>query len=148
LIKRTYLRERVTTSLSQTNLQPSVDLQKSIDTKFIMTSPSAQAAAQALNAKLENEARTVIDELERNYLRKTARKAYACVVTCYDKAGTAGSADALENCARQCQVPHQQGNAYVQNVRIFVSVVMKRGISLLYQHRPDQTLLSSFPGRF
>jgi hypothetical protein len=82
-----------------------------------MSNPAVQAKAQALNAKLEGEARVAIDEMERNYLRKKAREAYACSTKCYDKAGTSGPIDALENCVRNCQVPHQQANGYLQNVR-------------------------------
>jgi hypothetical protein len=80
-----------------------------------MASPAAQAKANALNAKLEAEARTAIDEIERLFLRNIARKAAVCCTTCYDKAGTTGSSDSLEHCVLQCQAPSQQANAYVQN---------------------------------
>lgn len=83
-----------------------------------MSNPAVQAKAQALNAKLEAEARIAIDELEKKHLRKSAREAYACSVKCYDKAGATGPADVLENCVRQCQVPHQQANGLMQNVRL------------------------------
>ena len=35
-----------------------------------MANPQIQAQANALNAKLENEASKVIDDIERNWLRK------------------------------------------------------------------------------
>lgn len=87
-----------------------------------MASPAAQAKAQALNAKLEGQARVVIDDIEKTQLRKVARKAYQCSVTCYDKAGTTGASEALEQCVRQCQVPYQQANQYVQEVCVYIIV--------------------------
>jgi len=81
-----------------------------------MASPAAQAKAQALNAKLEGEARVAIDDIDKSFMRKLARKSYACAVQCYDKAGTSGASEALEHCVQQCQVPHQQANNYLQNV--------------------------------
>jgi len=75
-----------------------------------------QARANALNAKLEAEASKVLDDLERNLLRKVARESFACAVKCYDKAGASGSADALEACTRNCQAPYQQSSVLVQNV--------------------------------
>lgn len=77
-------------------------------------STQAQTKAQALNHKLESEARATLDEIEREHLRGIAKKAYQCAVTCYDKAGTRGSTEALENCVRSCQMPHQQSQNYVQ----------------------------------
>lgn len=79
-----------------------------------MVTPAGQAKAQALNAKLEGDARMAIDDIEKQFLRKEARKAYACSVTCYDKAGTTGPVDSLEACVRQCQIPYQQANQVVQ----------------------------------
>jgi hypothetical protein len=79
-----------------------------------MASPAAQAKAQALNAKLEGEARVAIDDIEKHCLRKEARKSYVCSVKCYDKAGSTQPIDVLEQCVRQCQAPHQQANGYVQ----------------------------------
>jgi hypothetical protein len=38
-----------------------------------MATPAGQAKAQALNAKLEGEARVAIDELERKYMRTQAK---------------------------------------------------------------------------
>jgi hypothetical protein len=81
-----------------------------------MSSAQAQARANALNARLEGEAQTVIDEIERKYVRPVARKAHACALKCYDSAGSSGSADALDACVRQCQGGHQQANNYVQSV--------------------------------
>eukprot|EP00934_Nitzschia_sp_Nitz4_P007661 Nitzschia sp. Nitz4//scaffold29_size155292//97990//98517//NITZ4_002671-RA/size155292-augustus-gene-0.231-mRNA-1//-1//CDS//3329546487//7651//frame0 len=76
---------------------------------------SMQARANALNAKMEGEASAVLDEIEKKQLRKIARESFACAVKCYDKAGTTGPAEALENCARSCQTPYQQSTAFVQN---------------------------------
>ena len=81
---------------------------------------SAQAKAQALNVELENQARVVLDELDQKHLRKVARGAYACALACYDKAGSSGPASALDHCVQTCQIPHQQANAMVQNVRCSV----------------------------
>jgi hypothetical protein len=83
-----------------------------------MASPAAQAKAQALNAKLEGEARIAIDEIDKTHIRRLAREAHACAVQCYDKAGTSGSSDALEACAANCQLKHRQASAMVQQVRI------------------------------
>uniref|UniRef100_A0A7S2YSU4 Protein FAM136A n=1 Tax=Entomoneis paludosa TaxID=265537 RepID=A0A7S2YSU4_9STRA len=80
-----------------------------------MTSSAAQQKAQMLNAKLETAARDMLDDIERNHLRKMARTAYSCVVSCYDKAGATGSPESLDHCAQSCQVPHQQANHHVQN---------------------------------
>ena len=81
------------------------------------SSSSAQVKAQQLNAKLEQAARNVIDVIDQKYVRKIARSAYACVVSCYDKAGSSGSSETLDHCARSCHAPHQQANHVVQNVR-------------------------------
>jgi len=82
-----------------------------------MASPAAQAKAQALNARLEAEARVAVDDVDKKYMRKIARKSHACAVKCYDDAGSSGSSDALEACVRKCQAEHQQANSYVQQVR-------------------------------
>ena len=82
-----------------------------------MASPAIQAKANALNAKMEGEAGSIIDSIEKNLMRKVARSSFACAVSCYDKAGTTSPSDALEACARNCQVPYQQANNLVQNVR-------------------------------
>ena len=79
-----------------------------------MSSPAAQAQANALNAKMEGEASKVLDDIERTYMRKIARGSFACAVKCYDKAGKNGPAEALDHCARSCQVPYQQAGAMVQ----------------------------------
>lgn len=83
-----------------------------------MSSAAMQARATALNAKMEGEAAAMLETIERSQLRKIARESFACAVRCYDKAGTSGPSDVLENCARNCQVPYQQATALVQNVRI------------------------------
>ena len=81
-----------------------------------MASPALQAKANALNAKMEGEASTILDSIERNYIRKVARGSFQCAVNCYDKAGTSGSGDQLDACARNCQVPYQQAQQLVQQV--------------------------------
>ena len=83
-----------------------------------MASPDLQAKANALNARMEGEAKVVIDEVERTLLRRIARSSYACVVNCYDKAGKTGSSEELENCSRQCQAPNQVAHNAVQQVRL------------------------------
>ncbi|KAG7351744.1 protein of unknown function DUF842 containing protein [Nitzschia inconspicua] len=79
-----------------------------------MSNPQIQAQANALNAKMETEATQVLDDIERNWMRKVARESFACAVKCYDKAGKSGPAEALEQCARKCQMPYQQASALVQ----------------------------------
>lgn len=83
-----------------------------------MSNPAMQAKAQALNAKMEGEARVVLDEIERTVLRKKAKESYQCVVKCFDKAGTTGPSEVLESCARNCQVPYQRANQFVQEVSL------------------------------
>ena len=85
---------------------------------FIMASQEAQSKAQALNIKLESAARAVIDDIEKNHLRKVAKDAFKCAVACYDKAGTTGPSEALEHCVQHCQLPHRQKQQYVQQVRV------------------------------
>jgi hypothetical protein len=82
-----------------------------------MSSSAMQAKANALNAKIEGEAGVVLENIEKNLLRKVARESFSCAVKCYDKAGSTGPPEALENCARNCQVPYQQAQGLVQNVR-------------------------------
>ena len=82
--------------------------------------PAGQAKAQALNSKIEGEARIVLDDIDRRYIRKHAREAHKCALDCYDKAGTAGSAEMLEQCARNCQMQHQMASNYVQQVSSFL----------------------------
>ena len=82
-----------------------------------MASPAVQAKANALNAKMEAEAGSVLDSIERTMIRKVARHSFKCAVDCYDKAGTTGAAEPLDGCARNCQVPYQQTQQLVQNVR-------------------------------
>ncbi|KAL3910562.1 MAG: hypothetical protein SGILL_007647 [Bacillariaceae sp.] len=79
-----------------------------------MSNPAIQAQANGLNAKMEGEASKVLDDIERNYMRKVARESFNCAVKCYDKAGKSGPAEALEQCARNCQIPYQQSSAHVQ----------------------------------
>lgn len=79
-----------------------------------MSSPALQSKAQALNAKMEGEAKIVLDDIERTLLRPIARKSYACVVSCYDKAGSKGAPEQLEQCSRQCQIPYQKAHNMVQ----------------------------------
>ena len=87
-----------------------------------MSSQAAQTKAQALNMKLEGSAREVLDEIDKHHLRKVARAAFACAVACYDKAGTTGPAEALDQCTANCQLPHRQKQQYVQQVRCVVCV--------------------------
>mmetsp|Transcript_2017 Transcript_2017/g.4327 ORF Transcript_2017/g.4327 Transcript_2017/m.4327 type:complete len:153 (-) Transcript_2017:420-878(-) len=79
-----------------------------------MASAAIQAQANALNAKMEGEASKMLDEVERNWMRKVARQSFACAVKCYDKAGTSGPAESLESCTRNCQAPYQQSSNLVQ----------------------------------
>lgn len=48
-----------------------------------MATSAAQTKAQALNAKLEGAARETIDDIEKQHLRKVARKAFTCAIACY-----------------------------------------------------------------
>ena len=82
-----------------------------------MASPALQAKAQALNARMEGEAKVVVDEIERTKLRPIARKSYACVVQCYDKAGATESADSLEHCSQKCLNRYQLAHNVIQQVR-------------------------------
>ena len=82
-----------------------------------MSSSDAQNKANALNVRMQGEAGKVLDEIERNLIRKVARESFACALKCYDKAGATGPSDQLEQCARNCQIPHQQAANLVQNVR-------------------------------
>mmetsp|Transcript_15169 Transcript_15169/g.20695 ORF Transcript_15169/g.20695 Transcript_15169/m.20695 type:complete len:155 (-) Transcript_15169:363-827(-) len=79
-----------------------------------MASASLQAKANELNLRMEGEARKVMDGVESRLLRPIARGSYACVVSCYDKAGAKGSTDILERCSKECQVPYQRAHAVVQ----------------------------------
>jgi Eukaryotic protein of unknown function (DUF842) len=82
-----------------------------------MSSAATQARVQELNLKIESEARNVLDGIDRHWLRNVAKSSYKCVLTCYDKAGTTGSSESLDNCSRNCQVKFQHANSIVQNVR-------------------------------
>lgn len=79
-----------------------------------MVGSDLQSKANTLNARMEGEAKKSIDEIERTLLRPIARKAYACVVKCYDDAGQKGTAEQIERCSRQCQVPYQHANNILQ----------------------------------
>lgn len=79
-----------------------------------MSSNQMQAKAQALNSKMEAEARGVLDEIEKTEIRKVAKKGVQCVLKCYDTAGTTGAGDVLENCVQNCQAPSKQANQLVQ----------------------------------
>mmetsp|Transcript_12609 Transcript_12609/g.14800 ORF Transcript_12609/g.14800 Transcript_12609/m.14800 type:complete len:154 (+) Transcript_12609:94-555(+) len=79
-----------------------------------MASPDLQAKANALNARMEGQAKIAIDEVERTLLRTIARDSYTCVVSCYDKAGTKGPSEQLEHCSRECQAPNQMAHNTVQ----------------------------------
>ena len=82
-----------------------------------MASAAIQAQANALNAKMEGEASKMLDDVERNWMRRVARQSFVCAVKCYDKAGTSGPAESLESCTRSCQAPYQQSSNLVQQVR-------------------------------
>jgi len=84
---------------------------------YTMASPDLQAKANALNARMEGEAKIAIDEVERTLLRTIARQSYVCVVNCYDKAGKSGPSEQLERCSRECQTPNQMAHNTVQQVR-------------------------------
>ena len=81
-----------------------------------MASPALQSQANALNARMEGEAKTAIDSIERELLRPLAQKSYECIVSCYRKAGTSGSNENLDHCTRSCQVVHQQAHGILQQV--------------------------------
>ena len=81
-----------------------------------MASPALQSQANALNARMEGEAKTAIDGIEREMLRPLAQKSYECIVNCYKKAGSTGSNEQLEHCTRSCQVVHQQAHGILQQV--------------------------------
>lgn len=81
-----------------------------------MSNAALQARANALNQRMEAEASAVLEDIERNLLRKVARDSFVCAVKCYDTAGSTGPSDILETCTRNCQMPYQQSSALVQNV--------------------------------
>jgi len=53
-----------------------------------MATPAGQAKAQQLNAKMESQARIVLDEIDKQYMRKMSRQSHVCALKCYDKAGS------------------------------------------------------------
>lgn len=81
-----------------------------------MSSPAFQNSAQVLNAKMEGNARVVLDEVDKKMLRNIAHSSSKCVVSCFDKAGKTGSSEELEMCSRKCQVRYQQASNIVQQV--------------------------------
>ena len=81
-----------------------------------MASPALQSQANALNARMEGEAKTAIDSIERELLRPLAQKSYECIAKSYRTAGTNGSNEQLEHCSRSCQVVHQQAHGLLQQV--------------------------------
>lgn len=85
-----------------------------------MSNPEVQAKAQALMAQLDGQERIVIDEIQRFHVRPKAREAYACCVSCFDKAGTTGPTESLERCVQNCQVPYQQASQILQQVRYYI----------------------------
>ena len=86
---------------------------------YNMATPAGQAKAQALNVKLEGEARVAIDDIEKIFVRKASRDSLVCSVKCYDKACQTGSSDALEACVHACQQPHRHAHAVVQQASMF-----------------------------
>ena len=85
-----------------------------------MASSSLQAKAQALNAKMESEATVVINDLETKYLRPIARNSYACVLKCYDQAGSTGTSEEIQNCSQKCQISFQRAQHALQEVYIYI----------------------------
>jgi len=90
-----------------------------------MASPALQSQANALNARMEGEAKTAIDSIERELLRPLAQKSYECIAMCYRTAGTTGSNEQLEHCSRSCQVVHQQAHGLLQQVSGCAAVGMR-----------------------
>mmetsp|Transcript_29532 Transcript_29532/g.48732 ORF Transcript_29532/g.48732 Transcript_29532/m.48732 type:complete len:153 (-) Transcript_29532:28-486(-) len=80
-----------------------------------MSSHASQAKAAQLNAMMEAEARMALEEIEKKWLRKVARSSYTCVVACFDKAGSTGPSEVLDQCSQNCQVKYQNANQIVQN---------------------------------
>lgn len=95
-----------------------------------MSNAAVQAKANALNAKMEEKAGTAIEDIERNLMRKVARESFSCATNCYDKAGTTGPSEVLENCARNCQVPYQQATQLVQQVRATKTKIQIQSITI------------------
>ena len=79
-----------------------------------MASPDLQAKANALNAKLEGEAKVAIDSIQKNSLRPIARDSYACVTSCYDKADKNTREEDIEICSRKCQIRYQTAAQILQ----------------------------------
>ena len=83
-----------------------------------MASPDLQAKANALNAKLEGEAKVAIDSIQKNSLRPIARDSYACVTSCYDKADKNTREEDIEICSRKCQIRYQTAAQILQQVSL------------------------------
>eukprot|EP00979_Chaetoceros_neogracilis_P007477 scaffold1575_cov242-Chaetoceros_neogracile.AAC.2 len=79
-----------------------------------MSSPDLQAKANQLNARMQEEATKAIDQLEKTLIRPIARNSYACVVKCYDDAGTTDSAEQIDQCSKHCQGPYQASHQVLQ----------------------------------
>lgn len=80
-----------------------------------MASLDLQSKASQLNSKVEREAQITLDDIERNLLRPIARKAYSCVVKCYDDAGSKGTSASIETCSRACQGPYELSHQILQH---------------------------------
>ena len=91
-----------------------------------MSSPDLQAKANQLNARMQEEATKAIDQLEKTLIRPIARNSYACVVKCYDDAGTTNSAEQIDQCSKHCQGPYQASHQVLQQeigqVRLYYCV--------------------------
>lgn len=98
----------------------SLSVYQLLHTKATFTmSSSSQARAQELNAKMEREARGMLDGVEKQYVRTVAKNSYKCVVGCFDTAGSTGQAEVLDHCSKNCQVKYQNANAIMQNVSYY-----------------------------
>jgi len=73
-----------------------------------------EAQVRALSAKMEGEAKVAMDDIERTLLRPIARNSYACVLKCYDDAGSKGSSEQLQHCSQNCQGKFQMSQSIVQ----------------------------------
>lgn len=77
-----------------------------------MATPAGQAKAQALNMKMENEARSMIDSVEKDHLRIFGRNVHQCALKCYDQ--NYATTDQLHSCSKKCEIPHQQASHLIQ----------------------------------
>ena len=90
-----------------------------------MVSASSQAKVEADNARLEGAVRITIDEIDKTIMRKTAKASLVCSLQCYETAGQHSSSDTLQQCIHTCEQPHQQANAIVRQVNIFLFILKK-----------------------